>query len=199
MHAGQVCWRRIAQRIPGRPFDTRNEDNRSAGTVTRVFVEASFSSFNLQPKTGRDNSHSGAECAVCIYRIAFSICQERMRNYFRSAGWSSLVARQAHNLKAAGSNPAPATKSLAECRQHIAFTFSRITRASFISVSPTTSREGLHNTGQSRWTKGHGPWTIVWQSEELLLTDARKLENRLKRQGRGKGFYAITGLQRGSS
>ncbi|MGO7593413.1 hypothetical protein, partial [Rhizobium leguminosarum] len=26
-------------------------------------------------------------------------------------GWSSPVARQAHNLKAAGSNPAPATKS----------------------------------------------------------------------------------------
>ena len=28
------------------------------------------------------------------------------------AGWSSLVARQAHNLKVAGSNPAPATKRL---------------------------------------------------------------------------------------
>ncbi len=28
------------------------------------------------------------------------------------AGWSSPVARQAHNLKAAGSNPAPATKSI---------------------------------------------------------------------------------------
>jgi hypothetical protein len=28
------------------------------------------------------------------------------------AGWSSPVARQAHNLKAAGSNPAPATPSL---------------------------------------------------------------------------------------
>lgn len=27
------------------------------------------------------------------------------------AGWSSPVARQAHNLKVAGSNPAPATKS----------------------------------------------------------------------------------------
>jgi hypothetical protein len=26
------------------------------------------------------------------------------------AGWSSPVARQAHNLKVAGSNPAPATK-----------------------------------------------------------------------------------------
>ena len=27
------------------------------------------------------------------------------------AGWSSLVARQAHNLKVAGSNPAPATNT----------------------------------------------------------------------------------------
>ena len=30
--------------------------------------------------------------------------------YNTIAGWSSPVARQAHNLKAAGSNPAPATK-----------------------------------------------------------------------------------------
>ena len=29
----------------------------------------------------------------------------------KNAGWSSLVARQAHNLKVAGSNPAPATTS----------------------------------------------------------------------------------------
>ena len=28
------------------------------------------------------------------------------------AGWSSLVARQAHNLKVLGSNPSPATKAL---------------------------------------------------------------------------------------
>ncbi len=28
------------------------------------------------------------------------------------AGWSSLVARQAHNLKVGGSNPSPATKSI---------------------------------------------------------------------------------------
>ena len=28
------------------------------------------------------------------------------------AGWSSSVARQAHNLKVAGSNPAPATKKI---------------------------------------------------------------------------------------
>ena len=31
-----------------------------------------------------------------------------------TAGWSSPVARQAHNLKAAGSNPAPATKYTSE-------------------------------------------------------------------------------------
>jgi hypothetical protein len=40
----------------------------------------------------------------------FRFAQYRHRNYFQNAGWSSLVARQAHNLKVAGSNPAPATK-----------------------------------------------------------------------------------------
>ena len=34
------------------------------------------------------------------------------RKYYVGAGWSSLVARQAHNLKVVGSNPAPATKSI---------------------------------------------------------------------------------------
>ena len=32
-------------------------------------------------------------------------------NTLHTAGWSSPVARQAHNLKAAGSNPAPATRN----------------------------------------------------------------------------------------
>ncbi len=30
--------------------------------------------------------------------------------HFSDAGWSSLVARRAHNPKVVGSNPAPATK-----------------------------------------------------------------------------------------
>ena len=34
-----------------------------------------------------------------------------------AAGWSSPVARQAHNLKVAGSNPAPATSSTCEGRK----------------------------------------------------------------------------------
>jgi hypothetical protein len=32
-------------------------------------------------------------------------------SYLSGAGWSSLVARRAHNPKVVGSNPAPATKS----------------------------------------------------------------------------------------
>ena len=35
----------------------------------------------------------------------------RIPNSYRTAGWSSLVARRAHNPKVGGSNPSPATKS----------------------------------------------------------------------------------------
>src|SRR5438034_266469 len=54
---------------------------------------------------------------------------------------------------------------------------------------------GQYDCSSDEWTKDRGPWSVVWQSQELTLTEARKLENRLKRQGRGKGFYTITGLQ----
>ncbi len=40
-----------------------------------------------------------------------------------AAGWSSPVARQAHNLKVVGSNPAPATKSKSRPRKGTAFCF----------------------------------------------------------------------------
>jgi hypothetical protein len=40
-----------------------------------------------------------------------------------SAGWSSPVARQAHNLKVAGSNPAPATKQKARSPKGLAGLF----------------------------------------------------------------------------
>ena len=39
-----------------------------------------------------------------------------------------------------------------------------------------------HNDGISRWTKAGRPWRIVWQSETHSLGEARKLENKLKRQ-----------------
>ena len=55
-----------------------------------------------------------------------------------------------------------------------------------------------HNDGVSRWTKSRGPWALVWTSNLLSLTDARKLENLLKRQKGGLGFYQMTGLRRSS-
>ena len=53
---------------------------------------------------------------VCLYRqrsVIFSLadfaCKRSVNTYI--AGWSSLVARRAHNPKVVGSNPAPATKN----------------------------------------------------------------------------------------
>ena len=53
-----------------------------------------------------------------------------------------------------------------------------------------------HNTGVSKWTRGRGPWSLVWTSGWLILSDARKLEHLLKRQKGGVGFFRITGLRR---
>ena len=59
-----------------------------------------------------------------------------------------------------------------------------------------TKRLHQHNSGASRWTKHKGPWRLMWQSDLLSLGDARKLENELKRQKGGTGFYFRTGLAR---
>src|SRR5579863_1389770 len=45
-------------------------------------------------------------------RISELACDPRHLCYNQMAGWSSQVARWAHNPKVAGSNPAPATKAL---------------------------------------------------------------------------------------
>jgi putative endonuclease len=55
-----------------------------------------------------------------------------------------------------------------------------------------------HNQGLSKWTRHRGPWRLVWTSEWLTLSEARKLENRLKAQKGGAGFTVITGVQRSS-
>ena len=65
----------------------------------------------------------------------------------------------------------------------------------YIGVSEdVTHRVSQHNEGISQWTKGKGPWTLVWTSEAKSLSDARKLENFLKRQKGGVGFFRLTGL-----
>jgi len=51
-----------------------------------------------------------------------------------------------------------------------------------------------HNSGVSKWTKDKGPWVLKWTSEAMSITDARKLENLLKKQKGGNGFFKTTGL-----
>ena len=55
-----------------------------------------------------------------------------------------------------------------------------------------------HNHGVSQWTKSRGPWQLIWISESCSLSEARILENRLKQQKGGVGFYRLTGLSPGS-
>ena len=65
----------------------------------------------------------------------------------------------------------------------------------YIGLSEDVSvRLEQHNSGGSKWTAKYRPWSLIWQSGELSLTDARKLENQLKRQKGGRGLYQLTGL-----
>ena len=64
----------------------------------------------------------------------FSGCVRGFDRHNKNAGWSSLVARQAHNLKVASSNLAPATNFLFGCREFIAFTRCKAVQANFISA-----------------------------------------------------------------
>jgi putative endonuclease len=57
-------------------------------------------------------------------------------------------------------------------------------------------RLAQHNNGEAKGTSKYRPWEHVWSSSEMTLSDARKLENKLKRAKGGNGFYQITGLSR---
>src|SRR5436190_23061280 len=66
----------------------------------------------LLPKQWKSRSSPGFAGGVKQdpFTMLQSRCRHAERRLFRlGAGWSSPVARQAHNLKVAGSNPAPAT------------------------------------------------------------------------------------------
>jgi predicted GIY-YIG superfamily endonuclease len=121
------------------------------------------------------------------------------------AGWSSPVARQAHNLKVVGSNPAPATnfQSLTETwgffaaveKPYQVYVIQNPVGRFYIGLTEDVSfRLQQHNDGISTWTRIRGPWKLVWTSPHLPLGAARKLENLLKRQKGGSGFYKMTGL-----
>ncbi len=61
-----------------------------------------------------------------------------------------------------------------------------------------THRLGQHNAGESKWTAKFGPWDLEWTSGEMALGDARRLENRMKRQKGGKGLEQLMSELRGS-
>jgi len=48
-----------------------------------------------------------------------------------------------------------------------------------------------HNNGESKWTTKYRPWRILWKSKVLSLSDARKLENLMKRQKGGNGLERL--------
>src|SRR5690606_31616277 len=57
--------------------------------------------------------------------------------------------------------------------------------------SDVETRLAQHNAGESTWTAKFRPGTLVWQSREVSLGEARKLENKLKRQKGGDGIQAL--------
>jgi hypothetical protein len=68
-----------------------------------------------------------------------AVCQHNPHGRGFGAGWSSPVARQAHNLKVAGSNPAPATNF---------FTYLQLTsRLTFEAAFLRFSAKPIHHLG----------------------------------------------------
>jgi putative endonuclease len=55
-----------------------------------------------------------------------------------------------------------------------------------------------HNSGKSKYTAKHGPWRIIWTSKPMSLSDARKLENLLKKQKAGNGLKPLLDQHSGS-
>jgi hypothetical protein len=88
-NARQIATQFARQRSVNRQSDRRRRDKSSGFALVRM------------------NCHA-------VYRVrtnCFTVCLGVFCLWQKpgNAGWSSPVARQAHNLKAAGSNPAPAT------------------------------------------------------------------------------------------
>ena len=62
----------------------------------------------------------------------------------------------------------------------------------YIGLSEDVEKRLLgHNEGVSKWTRGKGPWKIIWTSKPMDLSEARKMENLMKRQKGGKGLKTL--------
>ncbi len=83
------------------------------------------------------------------------------------AGWSSLVARRAHNPKVVGSNPAPATNLF---RQHDKFMFVRnatlaqLVERNLAKVEVTSSNLVCRSSLKSKIYRNHTYMDAGWSS-----------------------------------
>jgi hypothetical protein len=106
----------LAARGPGSPFrSVERTPNAQLKATTRAL---------LKPFAELDGRKFNESChqlvilhdiaqAIKISQIELRLPEtEALYRSNKNAGWSSLVARQAHNLKAVGSNPTPATKPI---------------------------------------------------------------------------------------
>jgi len=102
------------------------------------------------------------------------------------------------NITDIASNPSPATNFLMQEdveKPYRVYVLQNPTGRLYIGLSENPAiRLVQHNSGVSKWTRGRGPWKIIWESNWLTLTEARKLENKLKRQKGGHGLYQMIGL-----
>ena len=86
----------------------------------------------------------------------------------------------------------PAT---AEILNYFVYVIQNSTAKFYIGLSDDVARRvQQHNDGISKWTRSKGLRTLVWTSEAMPQSEARKLENLLKCQKGGAGFYRITSL-----
>ena len=83
-----------------------------------------------------------------------------------------------------------------DAKQYQVYVLQNPAKRCYIGLSQDVAlRLEQHNDGVSKWTKSRGPWALVWTSSPLSLTEARKLENLLKRQKGGLGLYQMTGVR----
>ena len=114
-------------------------------------------------------------------------------------GVEQMVARRAHNPKAAGSSPAPATREspveLAglSSSQAVPHSVYALYSASYDKLyvgetSDLPDRFKSHNELATKgWTVRYRPWSLLYSEECVDRTEARKREKQLK-SGRGREF-----------
>jgi len=58
---------------------------------------------------------------------------------------------------------------------------------------PVTERIDEHNHGKNQWTRGKGPWQLLYSEEFLTKADAYRREQQIKRYKGGRAFKALVG------